>query len=95
MGFTIPRIRFNRTLADGTAVTVDTKWMDFPLTVFANPVVGDTVTVSYSCDGGTTYTTWSPGAVTTYTESVFDSGITHLKFQRTGGAGTTSTYGVC
>lgn len=95
MGFTTPRIRINRALADGTAVVLDLKWNEFPLTVFANPVSGDTVTVSYSCDGGNTYTAWSAGSVTVYTESVFDAPVTHLKFQRTAGSGTTSTYGVC
>jgi len=95
MGFTIPRINFNRTLADGTAVVVEAKWLDYPLTVWVNPVAGDTVTVSYSCDGGTTYANWPSGAVTAYTEDVLVSGVTHLKVQRTAGSGTTSTYGVC
>jgi len=81
------------TLADGTAVVLELADAVVPMTVFLNPAVGDTVTYSHSCDGGTTYTV--RGAVTAYTEDVLDSGITHLKVQRTAGSGNTSTYGVC
>lgn len=83
------------TLGSGTAVIVPMRGAPLPATVWVNPAAGDTVTVTYSCDGGTTYTAWAAGSVTAYTETVFDSGITHLKFQRTAGTGTTSTYGVC
>lgn len=82
-------------LADGTAVVKAMSGVEFPSTVWARPASGDTVSVEYSCDGGTTYTAWSAGAVTAYTESVFDAPITHLRFQRTAGSGTTSAYGVC
>lgn len=82
-------------LPDGTAVEFDMKGFAFPSTVWVRPASGDTVAISYSCDGGTTYTAWSAGAVTVYTESVFDAPITHLKFQRTAGSGTTSACGVC
>lgn len=80
------------TLLDGNAVVVPMGGAPLPATVWVNPTVGDTVTVSYSCDGGTTYIVRF--AATAYAEDVLVSGITHLKFQRTAGAGTTSAYGV-
>ena len=85
----------SQVLSSGTAVSLSMKNYPLPCTVWARPVAGDTVLLSYSCDGGTTYTAWAAGGVTVYTESVFDAPITHLKGQRTGGAGTTSTFGVC
>lgn len=81
------------TLADGNAVTISMFTAPLPCTVWVRPAAGDTVTYSHSCDGGTTYTV--RGAVTAYTEDVLDAGVTHLKFQRTAGSGTTSAYGVC
>jgi hypothetical protein len=89
--------RYTKTivLTDGTSATIELADAMIPLTVFARPASGDTVSIEYSCDGGTTYTAWSAGAVTAYAESVFDAPITHLKGQRTAGAGTTSAFGVC
>lgn len=80
------------TLPDGTAVEVSAVDLPLPATVWIRPAVGDTVSYWHSCDGGTTYTL--RGAVTAYTEDVLDSGVSHLKFQRTAGSGTTSAYGV-
>lgn len=83
-------------LVDGNAVVWDVvPTPRYPFTVWVRPAAGDTVAVSYSCDGGTTYTAWAAGGVTSYTESVFDAPISHIKFQRTAGSGTTSAYGVC
>lgn len=89
-GVTTPTI-----LVNGTAVVVSTADYPLPATVWVRPAAGDTVALSYSCDGGTTYTAWSAGSVTAYTESVFDGPITHIKGQRTAGSGTTSAFGVC
>ena len=85
-------------LTSDTAITHDMKWAPQPLSVWVNPVAGDTITVSYSLDNGATYTAWSLGAITSASTDkslVFYSGITHLRFQRTAGTGVTSTYGVC
>jgi len=87
-------------LADGTAVAHDTKNYPIPCTVWVEPVAGDTVNVWFSRDGGVTYYEWPNGAVTSASAEeekylVLNSGITNLKFQRTAGSGTTSTYGVC
>lgn len=82
-------------LTDGTAQIIVMSNAPLPCTVFANPAAGDTITISYSCDGGTTYTNWAAGAVAVYTESVFDAPITHIRGQRTAGAGVTSVFGVC
>lgn len=91
----MPGLRDVRVLVDGVAIVIPMAGGPLPATVWTVPVAGDTVTISYSTDGGTTYQTWQYGAVTAYTESVFDSGITHIKGQRTAGSGTTSTFGVC
>lgn len=85
------------TLADGTAVVIDMLGAPMPCTVWARPASGDTVTVSYSVDGGQNYEVWqqgTSGAVTAYAADVLLGPVTHVKFQRTAGAGTTSTYGV-
>ena len=82
------------TLADGNAVTEVMMGAPIPCTVWTRPASGDTVTVSYSVDGGQNYETWSNGAVTAYSDDVLLGPITHVKFQRTAGSGTTSTYGV-
>lgn len=85
------------TLADGNAVIIPMAGARLGCVVWTEPVVGDTVTVSYSYDGGTTYYEWPHGPVTSTSTDKADTvngAITHVKFQRTGGAGTTSTYGV-
>ena len=85
-------------LVDGVAVVVSMQGASLPSTVWANPVAGDTITVSYSLDDGATYTAWSLGAITSASATkqlAFFSGVTHIKFQRTAGTGTTSTCGVC
>ncbi len=85
----------NTILANGTAVIIPMSGAPIPASVWTVPAAGDTVTVSYSVDGGTTYTAWPNGSVTAAASDVLTSGVTHLKFQRTVGAGTTSTCGVC
>lgn len=82
-------------LLDGNAVICDVRAYGFPRTVWARPGEGDTLAISYSCDGGTTFTAWAAGPVTAYTQAVFDAPITHIKGQRTGGSGTTSAFGIC
>lgn len=82
-------------LADGNAVTVSMVNADQPATIWTFPVAGDTVTVTYSTDGGVNFHTSAIGAVTAYTEDVRVGPLTHVKFQRTAGAGVTSAYGIC
>ena len=84
--------------ADGEAI-IDMNKAPLPATVWVVPNGSDTVAVSYSLDGGVTYKPWANGPVTavstdTEKELVFYSGITHLKFERTDGDGTHSSYGV-
>lgn len=83
------------TFLDGVAVVVDMQFKPLPCTIWTVPVAGDSITISYSLDGGVTYTVWPNGIVTAKSSDILLSGITHLKFQRTAGAGVTSTYGVC
>jgi hypothetical protein len=45
-------------------------------------------------DGDATYENWPNGSVTARSKDSLVSGITHLRFTRTAGSGTTSTYGV-
>lgn len=68
---------------DGSDVqTFEMKGYAFPSTVFAAPGSGYSITVAYSVDGGVNYTNWAAGSVTSFTESVFDAPISHLKFTR-------------
>lgn len=87
---------FKGTLGSGTAVekNVGGGW-PLPMTVWVDPAGGDTVRVRYSTDGGVNWRTSTIAGATAYQETVFDSGITALEFQRTGGSGTTSAYGAC
>lgn len=64
-------------------------------TVWWKPLNGDGITVEYSLDGGDTY---EPPLITNTLTSSTDrllSGITHVRFTRASGTGTTSTVGVC
>lgn len=88
-------ISISGVLESGTAEIVNMYAKPLPATIWTLPVAGDTVTVSYSVDNGVSYNTWPNGAVTAFSKDMLVSGITHLKFQRTAGSGTTSTYGVC
>lgn len=81
------------TLTNGGEFLIPTTGMPIPLTVWISPTSGDTITYSHSCDGGNTYTV--RGSVDVYSEDRLVSGVTHLKFQRTAGSGTTSSVGVC
>ena len=70
----------------------------YPCTAWTQPAAGDTVVMSYSLDGGVNYTASTLGDVTSASTTkslVFYSEVTHIKFQRTAGSGTTSTCGVC
>lgn len=87
------------TLADDTAFIISMVDQPIPATAWVRLLAADitgttSITVSYSLDNGANYITIA--VVTTATwEVTFDSGITHLKFQRTAGTGETSTCGVC
>lgn len=85
---------WSKILVDGTAVVHPMAGAALPSTVWVKPVAGDTVVVSYSVDGGVTYAAWPLGAVTVATDYALYSAVTHLKFQRTVGAGITSVVGV-
>lgn len=82
------------TLTSGTPVVVAMAGAPIPATVWVSPVSGDTVLVEVSFDGGVTYENWAKGSVTARASDVLNSGVTHLRFSRTAGSGTTSTYGV-
>lgn len=91
-------LQFKDTLINGTAIVKYMQDITLPATVWALPVAGDTITVSYSLDGGTTYLAWELGDITSASSEkalMFYSGVTHIKWQRTAGAGITSTCGVC
>jgi hypothetical protein len=83
------------TLVDGDIVTFVGEGMPLPATVWARPAAGDTVAVTYSTDNGVNWQAWPIGPVTAYAQDVLLSGVTHVRFQRTAGTGTTSTCGVC
>lgn len=85
------------TLTNGNPVIFEIYKMlnGFPLTVWAKPLAGDGITVEYSYNGGASY---QPPIVTNTLVDWYDSllsGVTHIKFTRASGTGTTSTVGVC
>lgn len=82
------------TLVNGTPVVVTMEGAPIPSTVWVVPVSGDTVLVEVSFDAGVSYENWAKGSVTARASDVLNSGVTHLRFSRTAGSGTTSTYGV-
>lgn len=82
-------------LANTTPVILSMEGAPIPATVWVVPGTGDTVKVEYSMDGGTTYTTWPNGSVTTSDSDILLSAITYLKFTATTDVTHTSTYGVC
>ena len=79
------------TLTSGSAVTVTTSRVKLPATVAVYPVAGDTVTVEYSMNGST-WTAWSFGGVTAAQMDVLDAPVAQMRFTRSAGSGTTSTY---
>lgn len=85
---------------DGNDVqTFEMKGYAFPSTVFADPGSGYSIAVAYSVDGGVNYTNWSAGTVSSFTESVFDAPVSHIKFTRSQtespATGSTCRAGVC
>ena len=81
-------------LIDSSAVILGMHQAPIPVMVRVNPAAGDSVTVSTSTDGAVSFTDWAYGAATIYQQMVLVSAVTHIKFQRTAGTGTTSTYEV-
>lgn len=83
------------TLVDGTPIVVSLVDSTFilPPTIWAKPRSGDTITVDYSLDGGDTWETpWI--ATTVNWDDVLAAGVSHIRFTRSAGTGTTSTVGI-
>jgi len=83
------------TLASAADFILSMKGAPLPATIWAQPVAGDTVAVYVSFDNGATYHAWALGAVTAAAYDTLTGGVTHVKFKRTAGSGTTSTGGIC
>lgn len=91
------------TLTSGAAVVVQMEGAPKPATITANPASGDSVKVEFSVDDGVTYAPWylegdtdiSGGVVTVRKTLVLISSVTHLRFTRTAGSGTASTWSIC
>lgn len=84
---------YSGTLVDGSAAIVDTGDV-YPLTVWVAPEAGDTVTVEYRVSSAAPWTAWAKGAATSYTDDVLVGPVAQLRFTRSAGSGTTSTFGV-
>lgn len=88
---------FIRTLVDANPVIFPVFQLPNSIspTAWWKPRTGDGITVEYSFDGGDTY---EPPLITNTLTNSSDrllSGITHVRFTRASGTGTTSTVGVC
>lgn len=90
----ISNVNGSGTLTDGTAVELVLTGFQIPATVWVEPAVGDTVTVTYKTSRDSTAQAWPNGAATAYSEDALISPIYSILFQRTAGSGTTSKYGV-
>jgi hypothetical protein len=65
-----------------------------PGTLWVRPTAGNTLTVAYSTDNGVNYQSLtSLTGATAYSETVVNSGFTHLKITCSGTQG--GTWGVC
>ena len=83
------------TLANGDLVSIPMAGAPVPCVIGVTAVTGDTVTVTYSRDGGVTWKPLIPASVTSADQEWrLGSGVTHFGIQRTAGTGTTSTYQV-
>lgn len=77
-----------------TATDIKMKFAPLPATVWVRPTAG-TVTVSYSVDEGTNYTTVTAlSAAAAYADTVLTGPVTNLRFV---GDGVTAagTWGIC
>lgn len=90
-GQTLPPV----TMTDSTVYTYSTEGWPIPSTITVNVEYGDTVTVYLSCDNGNSYPSKLTYAFTSSDSIVLTSGVTTVKFARTGGSGTTSSVGAC
>lgn len=82
------------TLDDATPVVIDVSGRRPPLGVWVNPAAGDTVRVEYRIDSSMPWRSWEKGDVTAYADDVAECPLSHLRFTRIAGTGTTSAYGV-
>jgi hypothetical protein len=83
-----------RALTDGSPQVVPLSGAVLPLTVWVNPVAGDTVTVEYQPGVNGPWLAWPNGAATAFSSAVLDAPVEALRFTRSAGAGITSTFGV-
>jgi hypothetical protein len=87
--------RVTSILATASAQTWRMAGAPLPATLWVRPGAGETLTISYSTDGGTNYQSLTAltGAAA-YTETQVSAGFTNLKI--TSAPGTTAgTWGVC
>lgn len=85
-----------RTIPVGaTNVVYDATFFPLPATMWVRPGAGETLTISYSTDGGTNYQSLTAltGAAA-YTEVQVNAGFTNLKITSAPGS-TAGTWGVC
>jgi len=80
-------------LTNATPAEIDVSTNRGNMTVFVRPQAGDSVSVTYTVDR-VNWENWPAGSVTAYTVDVLDAPVLALRFTRTSGSGTTSTYGV-
>jgi len=81
-------------LTSGTPQEVQVVNMRPPFTLWVEPAAGDTVSVKVKNSADATPQDWPPGAVTDHATAVVFGPIYSVVFERTGGSGTTSKFGV-
>ena len=84
----------NGSFSGTTAYTIAMKGCPIPATVWVLPTAG-TVTVSYSVDGGTNYTSVTGlTAAAAYSDIALTGPVTHLKFAGDG-VSAAGAWGIC
>lgn len=81
-------------LANGNPQEIQVVNMRAPFTLWVEPAAGDTVSVKVKTADGATPQDWPPGNVTENATAVVYGPIFSVVFQRVGGSGTTSKFGV-
>ena len=81
-------------LADGNSVEVICSGLPLNSVAWVDPTAGDTITVTYKTSAHSSAQAWPPGPVTAYAEYRIGGSLYSMTFQRTGGSGTTSKYGI-
>ena len=85
---------FSGVLISGVAVEVPLAGCSVPASVWVDPASGDSITVTYKHAVEAPSQLWPNGVVALYSSDVMIAPLYSVTFQRTGGSGVTSRFGI-